>query len=148
MQSWSLRNGIPCPYSSFVALMLLVGQRWKANDPYGCSFIYRLFVVCLAVPSLWNIAHILQVRLILMPTWRIDCKFKSVHFNTFLKSELVMKEHFNALTLTFKLDPLIYCRTSSKTAALHKNFALSITCSQLSFMFGVDKTENEVTFCA
>ena len=37
------------------------------------------------------------------------------------------------------------CRTSSSTAALHRNLSVSVALSQLVFMFGIDRYDNPVS---
>ncbi|XP_074649069.1 adhesion G protein-coupled receptor L3-like [Tubulanus polymorphus] len=50
----------------------------------------------------------------------------------------------SAILCLTSLLMLVYLRTSSNTAAIHKNFSLSIVCSQLSFMFGIDRIHHVV----
>ncbi|KAI0236959.1 Adhesion G protein-coupled receptor B3 [Lamellibrachia satsuma] len=50
----------------------------------------------------------------------------------------------SALLCLFSFLMLVYLRTSSQTALIHKNFAVAIVCSQLSFMSGINRFQHKL----
>ncbi|KAK2189699.1 hypothetical protein NP493_99g02003 [Ridgeia piscesae] len=50
----------------------------------------------------------------------------------------------SALLCLFSIIMLVYLRTSSQTASIHKNFAVAIVCSQLSFMIGINRFQHKL----